>query len=180
MRTFIAVQIPEDIRRKVTGFTDGHKKKALPVKWVSYENLHITVKFLAEIDDTMKQRVTAVLQETCLRHSRFEIGFSGVGCFPDRKRPRVLWIGIEPGAVQLSAMARDIDELLEPLGFRKDERFHPHLTIGRIKKPCRIDGVLQTEFRTEPFPVHTVTLFRSTLTPQGPRYSSLYTCDLAG
>lgn len=179
MRTFIAVEIPAGIRKRVTGFIDGHKKKALPVKWVSYENLHITVKFLGEIVADMKQQITAVLHDVCRHHNRFEIGFSGIGCFPDRSRPRVLWIGIEQGAAQLSALAHEIDERLAAYGFKQEKRFHPHLTIGRIRKPCTVDEILACEFAAEPFPAGSVTLFRSTLTPEGPRYDPLDTVDLA-
>jgi len=179
MRTFIAAEIPAGIRRQVTGFIDGHKKKALPIKWVSYENLHITVKFLGEIDADMKQRITAVLHDVCQLHDRFEIGFSGIGCFPDPRRPRVLWVGIEQGAAQLSALAHDIDERHAALGFKQEKKFHPHLTIGRIRKPCMVDEILAGEFAAEPFPVGSVTLFRSTLTPEGPRYDPLDTVDLA-
>jgi 2'-5' RNA ligase len=179
MRTFIAVEIPAGIRRQVTDFIDGHKRKTLPVKWVAYENLHITVKFLGEIDADMKQKITAVLQDVCRLHNRFEMGFSGIGCFPDRRRPRVLWIGTEQGAVELTALAHDIDERLAAYGFRQEKRFHPHLTIARMRKPCTIDEILACEFATEPFPVGSVTLFKSTLTPQGPLYDTLATVDLA-
>ncbi len=179
MRTFIAVEIPAGIRERVTALIADEGKKALPVKWVPFENLHITVKFLGEIDEEMKEKTAGVLQDVCQRHHRFEVGFSGIGCFPDSRRPRVLWIGINAGADHLSALARDIDDLLVPFGFKKENRFHPHLTIGRIKKPCRIDGILHAEFTTRPFLVQRLTLFRSTLTPQGALYDSLGTFSLS-
>ncbi len=173
MRTFIAVEIPAGVRERVTTLIDEQRKKALPVKWVPFENLHITVKFLGEIDEEMKEKTAGVLQDVCQRHKRFSAGFSGIGCFPDHRRPRVVWIGIDTGAEHLSALAHDIEELLVPFGFKKEKRFHPHLTIGRIKKPCRIDGILHTEFATEPFLAQRLTLFKSTLTPQGALYDSL-------
>ncbi len=180
MRTFIAVEIPAGIREQVITLIDEQRKKTLPVKWVPFENLHITVKFLGEIDEDMKEKIAGVLQDVCQRHRKFEVGFSGIGCFPDPGRPRVVWIGIDTGADQLSALAHDIDELLAPFGFKKEKRFHPHLTIGRIKKPCRIDGILHTEFTTEPFLVQRLILFKSTLTPQGALYEGLGIFTLPG
>jgi 2'-5' RNA ligase len=179
MRTFIAVEIPADIRKQVTVLVDEQKTKALPVKWVAFENLHITVKFLGEIDEDMKEKTAGVLQDVCQRHQRFSVGFSGIGCFPDPSRPRVVWIGIDTGADHLSALAHAVDEQLVSFGFKKEKRFHPHLTIGRIKKPCRIDGILGTEFTTQPFLVQRLTLFKSTLTPQGAVYDSLGIFDLS-
>jgi 2'-5' RNA ligase len=180
MRTFIAAEIPESIRKQVIALVDEERKKALPVKWVPFENLHITVKFLGEIDEEMKAKTAGVLQEVCQQHQRFTVGFSGIGCFPDPRRPRVVWIGIETGADHLSVLAHDLDEQLASFGFKKEKRFHPHLTIGRIKKPCRIDGILHTEFTTQPFLVERLTLFKSTLTPQGALYDSIGSYNLPG
>ena len=179
MRTFVAVPVPDTVRKQVTLFLEEYRSKRLPVKWVTRENLHITVKFLGEIDEKMKDRIAAVLQEVCRRHHGFEVGFSGVGCFPDPRRPRVVWIGTDTGADRLSGLAQDIDGQLESLGFRKEKRFHPHLTIGRIKKECSIDAILGAEFSTEPFSVQQLILFKSTLTPQGALYDSLATFELA-
>lgn len=179
MRTFVAFEIPVEVRKKVDGFIQLQKTKTLPIKWVPYENLHITAKFLGEIDAHMLTQVHAVLQRVSRHHRRFQMGFSGIGCFPGPERPRVVWIGIQPGADQLSAIARELEEQMEPLGFRQEKRFHPHLTIGRIKKPCLIDEILEGRFSSEPFAVHGVTLFKSTLTPRGPLYDRLGAFDLA-
>ena len=101
-----------------------------------------------------------------------------MGCFPDAKRPRVLWVGVEQGGERLCTIARAFEEGLAQYGFKKEKRFHPHLTLGRIKKPCVVDAVLEKSIATESFSVDMIVLFKSTLTPQGAVYEPIETFPL--
>ena len=170
MRAFIAIELPEYIKKEVDRLIKQEQKKELPIKWIGFENLHITLKFLGEIDESMKEKITPILKKISGEFSSSDISLSGIGCFPHPGRPRVLWIGVKQGARMLADIACEIDKSLYPLGFKEEKRFHSHLTIGRIKKHCRVDDILTREIETEAFSVDSVTLFSSVLKPTGPTY----------
>lgn len=173
MRTFLAVEIPQHIRKKIDTFIQEETGKNLPVKWVKFENLHITLKFLGEIDDKKKKEITPAIQEVAKKYPSFNMSLESVGCFPSPRNPRVLWIGAKEGSEQLCAIAQELEEKLAPFGFEEEKRFHAHLTIGRIKKFCKVDDILDKEIKTNSFPITSITLFKSTLKPEGPIYEEL-------
>lgn len=173
MRTFLAIELPEQIRRKVDRFIGEEKKNRLPIKWVKFENLHITLKFLGEIDDKKKQEILPALEETGNNKRSFQMNLEGIGCFPHPGNPRVLWIGVKLGHELLIDIAGELEEKLSQYGFKMEKRFHGHLTIGRIKKFCKVDDILTKTYKSEVFPVTAITLFKSALTPQGPIYEAL-------
>jgi 2'-5' RNA ligase len=177
MRTFLAVEIPEQTRKSITGFVEAEKKD-LPVKWVARENLHVTMKFLGEIDEKQKDGIAETVQSVCTHWKHFDIRLGRVGCFPHPAKPRVLWIGVDTGSDDLIRLEQTIDDELTKLGFEKDRRFHPHVTIGRVKKPCSVESVLARAYTSGSFPVTRVTFFKSTLKPEGPVYTPLGHMDL--
>jgi 2'-5' RNA ligase len=173
MRTFLAVDVPEHIRKKIDDFIQVEAKRGLPIKWVRFENLHITLKFLGEIDEKKKAEITPVIKELGEKQNSFNMRLAGLGCFPSPRNPRVLWIGVKEGGEMLCDIAAEIEEALARFGFKEEKRFHPHLTIGRIKKLCKIDHILEKTIGSEPFSINAVTLFESTLRPEGPIYTAL-------
>lgn len=173
MRTFLAVEVPEQIRKNIDHFIRVEAKRELPIKWVKFENLHITLKFLGEIDDGKKAEILHVMKEIVKKYEPFNTQLSGIGCFPNPTNPRVLWVGVRDGSEMLCDIAGEIEKDLAHLGFKDEKRFHPHLTIGRIKKFCKIDHILEKMLESEPFSINAVTLFKSTLKPEGPIYTSL-------
>jgi 2'-5' RNA ligase len=172
MRTFLAVEIPCSIRRKIETLIKGLQQENLPIKWVTYENLHITLKFLGEIDENQKKDIT-LLMNKINKYEHFSVNLSSIGCFPNAQRPRVLWVGVEKGKDELTQIATDLDQTFVNLGFREEKRFHAHVTIGRTRKPCNIHDVLGEEFKSKIFPVDAIVLFKSILTPQGAVYQVL-------
>lgn len=173
MRTFLAIELPEQVQKNIDNIIQEEKGKPLPVKWVARENLHVTLKFLGEVDEEKKDTILSVIQSVCTMHKPFEINIQGVGCFPNSRNPRVLWIGVSTGAEVLVRLAMDLEDRLSALGFKKEKRFHPHVTIGRTRKPCHPDEILRREFKSDLFYVNTVTFFKSTLTSAGPTYTAL-------
>jgi 2'-5' RNA ligase len=173
MRTFIAVEVPEGIRKVVHDVVPTETKKGLPIKWVAFQNLHITLKFLGEIDENMKVEMGPVVAGVCRKYKPFQVRLQGLGCFPGPKNPRVLWVGVGEGSTQLCDLAAELENGLAPLGFKEEKRFHPHLTIGRIKKFCKVDDILARNISTDTFGVDSVMLFRSILKPEGPVYEEL-------
>ncbi len=173
MRTFLAMEVPRHLRKKVDSLIQEEKMRGLPIKWVACENLHITLKFLGEIDETKKAEIIPVITDIGGLFTSFEVRLSGLGCFPNQKNPRVLWIGVADGAETLSRIAAAVEERLSRFGFKEEKRFHAHLTIGRIKNPCNIDDILENNITTETFLVNAITLFKSILKPDGPIYEEL-------
>jgi 2'-5' RNA ligase len=96
-----------------------------------------------------------------------------LGCFPNPRNPRVLWIGVALGSEKLIEIANELEEQLARFGFKKEKRFHAHLTIGRIKKFCKIDDILAKNIDTEIFSADSIIFFKSTLKPEGPIYEEL-------
>jgi len=180
MRAFIAIETPGIVRDKVSGLIAAGKKRNLPVKWVAYENLHITLKFLGEISDAMKDDIIPVIAETVKAVPRFTAQISGVGCFPGPRQPRVLWAGVVQGGDSMIAIAESLDRSLARFGCKiEDKKFHPHLTFGRVKTFCPVDDILKNVFMTDAFMVDRVILFRSTLKPEGPKYDPVSSFTLA-
>jgi len=178
MRTFLAVEVPQKERKIISDFILSAARYELPVKWVKFENLHITLKFLGEIDDKKRSDFTPAINDICRKHSPFKVRLERLGCFPKPASPRVLWLGVAEGSEELRSISDALEEGLAPFGFKEEKRFHPHLTIGRIKKQCRVDDILAGDISTDPFEVTSVVLFKSTLKPEGPIYEELFNFSL--
>ena len=173
MRTFLAVEMPEALRKQIADFIQAHAKPELPIKWVRFENLHITLKFLGEIDEATKQKILPVIEDVAKRHSPFTVQLEGLGCFPGPRKPRVLWVGVKQGRENLQEIATRLEEALTRFGFKEEKRFHAHLTIGRIKRSCKVDDILAEAITSEPFTADSITFFKSILKPEGPTYEGL-------
>ena len=134
MRLFAAIEIPEDIRRNLAALIQEFRTLSPQTKWVRPENMHLTLKFLGEIEPAQLSDVQTAL--ATIRSPRpVVLEFRGLGFFPSVKRPRVFWAGIESSA-NLAAIAAEIDRSLHALSFPLEDRpFTPHLTLARIDRP---------------------------------------------
>src|SRR5215831_16773490 len=129
MRLFIALDIDDPIRQRITRFFEGVHPFARDARWVKPESLHVTLKFIGEQPEPAVERIKQVLATTIGEVAPIE--FRGFGFFPTPKSARVFWIGMETGP-QLATLAAGIDEKLSPLGIAKVERaYSPHLTLAR-------------------------------------------------
>jgi 2'-5' RNA ligase len=146
--------------------------------------LHITLKFLGEIPE---QRINTIKQALgTIVVSSFPLSFSKLGCFPNERRPRVIWIGIDQGYEELRLLAKEVDQKLSELGFPKEKRrFSPHLTLGRVKRLNPDEKEVVSEllqnftFQTNTSEEITALVFKkSTLTPKGAIYENLADYDL--
>jgi 2'-5' RNA ligase len=178
MRTFIAVELPPGVKRKIEEVQVPLKKTDTFVSWVKPGNVHVTLKFLGEVEE---ERIEDVFQgtETALKESKtFNLSLKDLGCFPNSKRPRVIWVGVDKGKDELSQMQRQIEEELFKFEFPKEERsFSAHLTIGRVKSPRNIEELTRrmdnTKFQTEEVRIDEVVVMKSQLHPQGAIYTPL-------
>ena len=133
MRLFVALAISEEVRRQVALLIGELRERERALRWVNPQNLHITLKF---IGDVPADRVPVVCETLASAETgqRLSLEFNGLGCFPDARRPSVVWVGIT-SSPQLSSLASHIDQALATIGVPPEEKpFIPHLTIARIKE----------------------------------------------
>ncbi|MDQ3646144.1 MAG: RNA 2',3'-cyclic phosphodiesterase [Actinomycetota bacterium] len=171
LRLFVAFSMPRDlldaIEQKIAMVRDG-----LPdARWIPVENQHVTLKFLGSSPaETLGEVVTAA-RGVAAGTEPFRTRFEPPGAFPNARRARVLWIGLEDRAGHMAALAADLDQALSPLGYEPEKRaFSPHLTLARFKipTPVTLPDVPVGDF--PPFAVHDIGLYRSHLHPKGARY----------
>jgi 2'-5' RNA ligase len=185
LRCFIAIEIPESIRGAIVSSIDGLKKSGADVKWVSPENIHITMQFLGDTEETQIPLIKEALNKILLPYSPFYIKIAGVGCFPDARRPRVIWVGTEE-AQQVIDLHGDIAKGMVTFGFQEEGKiFTPHLTVGRVKSNRNTGALLKKMdeikiVRFSDFEVRNITLMKSELKPSGAIYYSLAEIPFGG
>ena len=190
LRLFIAVPIPPDALEACRGLIDGVRAHLSPpgVRWVRLDGLHVTLRFLGETGPHQVASVGTAMRNAADGVPSFQVALAGAGSFPDRKRPRTLWIGIDEGVETLAALVRHLDAPLEALGWPPEQRpFRPHLTIARTDAAHGGDGLaVATELATAArdwrvsFRAETVTLYRSLLGAGPARYEPIDEVRLAG
>lgn len=174
MRLFAGLPLPEDVRRKLHE-TYRVLENMRGVKTVEEENLHITLKFMGEVPEHRVKNVINTLLN--IKYDPIYVEIAGVGAFPSRSFPRVVWAGVRRGSEEIRRLAETVERALTPLGIRRETRpFHPHVTLARVKQPCGavhrfLEENKESSFGS--FTVHYFVLFQSTLTPSGPIYTEL-------
>jgi len=179
MRTFISIEIPEEIKNNIEKLINELKLILTPIKWVDKKNLHITLKFLGWVEDEKMEPIEKCITECAKGFKPFTLSFAGMGAFPDLKHARVIWIGTKDGSGNAKEMADCIERKASKKGFREEEReFSSHLTIGRIKE--KIDAGAVSKFVSEhensefgSFNVEYVSIMKSTLRRTGPIYEEV-------
>lgn len=183
MRCFISINLDDDLKREIETATETLRKTRSDVKWVTVENLHITLKFLGEIHDDLIPAVKERLSQVSLSHAPSEIKLHGAGIFPDSKRPRVIWLGMKDSD-RLKKLQADIEDSMATLGFEKEGRgFSPHLTIGRVRSMMGKDPLVRAvgTLKDKDFgniEVKRVSLMKSELRPAGAQYAPVAEFDL--
>jgi len=182
MRTFIAIELPHEIKDSLARLQAQLKTAGADVKWVESKNIHLTLKFLGEVDEKKLLKLQQVLEEIVRSKTCFTIRLAALGAFPRMSSPRVIWVGIDKGEKETQEIAKDLEDALWKLGIPKEDRpFSSHITIGRTRSGLHAGDLaaqinnLSTSVSQEPqeYPVKTIMLFKSTLTPQGPLYEIL-------
>ena len=176
MRCFAAVPIPASHQQRLKGLVAALQGERLPVKWVAEGSFHVTLKFIGEVEESLAGKVAVKLAEAAKGVPPLGLSLEGMGAFPARGRPRVIWVGVREGEERgdLARLASRMDAALEPLGIpREGRRFSPHLTIGRAREPLKEADRerLLREFAAPAFLTSEVVLYQSLLQPGGPRYT---------
>jgi len=179
MRLFIAVEIPDEIKKNIVERINELKPVEAVVKWVAKENLHITLKFLGWVEEKDLDKLIKMTSKAVESFNRFKVNFAGLGTFPEGKAPRVVWVGMGEGAEEMGKLAEALENKLSRAGFRSEPRgFKPHLTIGRIKAKKGVDN-LKTNLAAIKEPkfgeteVDSLFIMKSTLTSKGPIYEKI-------
>jgi len=187
MRAFIAIELPKEIKDYLSRIQVQLKTAGADVKWVEPKNIHLTLKFLGEIDDKKKDGVIKIIEDIAKSNNPFSARICCVGAFPKISFPRVLWVGIQEGDKETKEIARELEEKVNKLSIpREDRPFSSHITIGRIKSTLNREKLVReletiaANFSKEGliFSVTKITFFKSTLTPGGPIYEALKEVEL--
>ncbi|HEY2497773.1 MAG TPA: RNA 2',3'-cyclic phosphodiesterase [Candidatus Angelobacter sp.] len=179
MRVFIALDIPEDIRTRLTKYMERARALAPKARWARVEGLHITLKFIGETSEQRIEEMKASLAS--IKAVPFDVRFGGIGFFPNAKTARVFWAGVD-GGEGLPRLAASIDAALEKVGFAREQKtYHPHLTLARTSvRPLR---ELQPLLEDNPPQFGTMTareffLYRSQPQKGGSKYTKLERFEL--
>ena len=136
MRAFIALELPEDVRRALGAAQCRLAASQADVKWVAVAHLHLTLKFLGEITEEQRAQVVRLLKALASTTAPLRLRFTGLGSFPTQRAPRVLWVGVEDETQQLPRLAAALGRGLASLACgERDERFVAHVTLGRVRSP---------------------------------------------
>lgn len=206
MRAFLAIELPPEIKtflsklqNKLKAATEDvhphtnwknnirYQPIGVGVKWVEPENIHLTLKFLGEINEEQLSRITQIMESVSQENSPYTIEISSLGAFPKIEAPRVLWVGAEKGSKETKGIAKALEEKIQKLGIPKEERaFSSHITIGRtrsainrlklIEELKKLEGYFSG--KEQAFTVEKITLFKSTLSSRGPTYEVLQQTSL--
>jgi 2'-5' RNA ligase len=172
-RLFVAIDLPADVKARLLPLCGG-----LPgARWVDGGQLHLTLRFIGEVDGGVRREIEGALAE--VQAASFTLALQGVGHFPPRGQPRVVWVGVEKSS-PLNHLHGRVETALAVAGVERDGRkFSPHITLARLTAtPATRVGRYLEEFglfRTEPFPVDEFTLYSSTLT----RHGAVHTLEAA-
>jgi len=186
MRAFIAIELPEEIKTILSNIQDELRQTRADVKWVKPENIHLTLKFLGEVEQDKVSKIQLVLEEIAQENSPFAVYLSSLGAFPKLQYPRVVWIGITNEQLVLK-IAEHLEKEIVKIGLLAESRpFSTHITLGRVRSGLNRKALIEKlEFLNKnlssdlpEFRVLSLTLFKSTLTPQGPIYESVFSCAL--
>lgn len=183
MRLFIALPLPEEIKKYLGEIIDELRPSGQSVRWVKPENIHLTVRFLGETDENTVPKLTSLLDKVAAEFSASQLQLGRLGAFPNFRRPNVFWVGLEGDSSELTKMARQVELGVRTLRFEREKKgFRPHLTLGRVKRGRDVRPVVATMETWAVSPRNVLfdqlVLFKSDLTPQGAVYTRLHTADL--
>jgi RNA 2',3'-cyclic 3'-phosphodiesterase len=187
IRSFLAFELPSQIRQVLLRVHDELKRLPLDVRWVRPEGIHLTVVFMGDVREEDMAPIIEGVGEASLPYGPFSMALQGMGCFPNSRNPRVLWLGVESDLERMSQFRDDLQQKLLPFGIPSEARaFRPHLTLGRFKKPGKKEAALEElllKHRGLTSPVcslNELVLFKSDLKPGGAVYTKTASWGLRG
>ena len=188
VRTFVAIEIPTEVKERALKLIDQLRESSAKVKWVGPEAMHWTLKFLGDVDLLETPKICDAVARAVEPLTPFDVEARGAGAFPDVSRPRTVWVGMGQGAEPMVELHDRIDQELALLGYRPEgRRFRPHLTIGRVRScpPAAIAELGRVigehaDFESGLSTVYEVVVFASELGRDGPTHEPLGHAELKG
>jgi 2'-5' RNA ligase len=193
IRSFIAIELSTEARTALANVQDRLKSVVPPkrVRWAAPENIHLTLHFLGNVSAAEVSKVTTLLQKELGAYRPFALRLEGLGCFPNTRRPRIVWVGVSGETEPLVALQRELGRQLSVIDYVPDSRpYSPHLTIGRVTKGLRsrelsrLGELLEQEQagvgQLADLSVTEISLMRSDLKPTGPVYARVAWGGLKG
>lgn len=184
MRVFVAINLSQPEKARLETAARPLFESRFPVRWVDAQSVHLTLKFLGEVDDGRLPELFAAVTGAAMDLRGFDMAVSGFGAFPSLRNPRVVWAGVEAES-SLSGLQERVEAALEALDFERERRrFHPHLTLGRARKHARsnefkgFDELVSQLVYQDSFRVAAVDVMRSQLKPSGAVYSVIHSVPL--
>jgi 2'-5' RNA ligase len=188
LRAFIAIELAPEILRRL-GALQARLREEVPeglVRWVKPEGIHLTLQFLGDVPAVRIEGTAEAMRQVCMAHAPFPFAVGGMGCFPDVRRPRVVWVGVEEPDGALVGLQHAIVQAMKPFGFAPEKRpFSAHLTLGRVRegRPAALQALGARVAQGGPeigrqtaVEVH---LIRSDLRPSGAAYTTLAVAPLS-
>jgi RNA 2',3'-cyclic 3'-phosphodiesterase len=178
LRLFIAVEPPPDIRAAIAALRDELKRSGADVRWENTDKLHITLRFLGDVASELLPDFVTMIEGVAADRGPIRVTYGGIGCFPHRRDPRVVWVGVDDPTGELKRLQQQIEDGCRALGVSPEPKvFHAHVTIGRVKGRRNLGGLLatmeSTTFGSLSATISSVCLMKSTLQPGGSLYSTL-------
>jgi 2'-5' RNA ligase len=179
-RAFIAIDLPESVKSFLSEAQEALKLHGFRVKWVRPQNIHLTLKFLGDTATADTDKIAEAMTLAAKNCPIVSLTAKGIGVFPNVRRPRVIWAGLNGQLETLANLQQTLDAHLADLGFAGDTRvFKSHLTLGRVKGKIASDRMKAAidklkEFESEPFEANRVILFKSELRPTGAVYTKVH------
>jgi 2'-5' RNA ligase len=189
LRTFIAIELDEELKDSVRRLQNQLRERMAPgsVRWVRPEGIHLTLKFLGDTPLEEVDGVKTAVARAAAEAGPFVITVGGLGCFPNTRRPRVVWVGLEELTGTLVRLRDAVEAHVAPLGYPTEKRrFSPHLTLGRVHRRAsksevrEIGEVMATSAlgTIGEMPVVSVCYIKSDLKPSGAVYTTLFEARL--
>lgn len=177
IRVFICFELSKEVTNSLRDLIHYLKTFGRGVRWVRHDGVHLTLKFIGEIELSQLDEIAAAIEKVIKNYRPFKIKLSGKGAFPNLKRPKVFWIGISEVENTIRQIQEDIETALEKIGYPREERgFSPHLTLGRVKFQDPTVNKISLELERMKvdeieFTVNEVVIMQSDLQPNGALYS---------
>ena len=184
IRAFIALELPEEIIAFIRKIQEGLRSYGFKARWVRPENIHLTLKFLGDINSEEIKKAGDAIISAASENASMSLSAKGIGFFPGVKRSQVIWTGIAGQTRELADLQKTLDGKLDTVGFPKEKRpFKGHLTIARIKRKIDarrlVDAMKEfAKFESKTFIADEVVLFKSELKPSGAVYTMLMSVAL--
>jgi 2'-5' RNA ligase len=179
IRSFIAIEVPHAVKSRIEELVRDLRGTGADVKWVRPEGIHLTLKFLGSIQPEDSERIAQAITPVGDGWAPFEVRVQGMGCFPNPRNPRVVWLGVDRGKDSLLSLQQNVEKKMAELSFPPEGRpFFPHLTLGRVQSLRGKGNLSQAaeSYKTVEvgiFQAREVILFRSELKPSGAVYTKL-------